>query len=163
MLLRKIIFVFVLVAFLPLSVYADSLLPVLPKAKENYDDKTRCVEPIDVMRKNHMDFILHQRDDTLRKGIRTKQHSLKGCVNCHNAPADDGKVASAKDSEHFCSSCHVYTAVQIDCFKCHTDKPKNTQYRHKITSQAIKQHKFASQDLDQETLKLLATEKEGHK
>jgi len=158
-LLRKIIFAFALVAFLPLSVSADSLLPTLPKAKGNYDDITKCVEPISVMRQSHMDFIMHQRDDTLRKGVRTKQHSLKECINCHNAPADDGKVASAKDSEHFCSSCHVYTAVQIDCFKCHNDKPENTQYRHKITSQAFKQHEFATQDLNQETLKLLATEK----
>ncbi len=161
MLLRKIIFVFAVIAFFPLAAYADSLLPALPKAKENYDDKTKCVEPVEVMRQSHMDFILHQRDDTLRKGIRTKQHSLKECINCHNAPAEDGKVASAKDKEHFCSSCHVYTAVQIDCFKCHNDKPANTQYRHKISSQVFKQHKFATQDLNQEMLELLATEKEG--
>jgi len=162
-LLRKVLLAFALVAFLPLSVYADSLLPTLPKAKENYNEKTRCVESVDIMRKNHMDFIMHQRDDTLRKGIRTKQHSLKECIDCHNAPGKDLKVASYKDNDHFCSSCHVYTAVQIDCFKCHADKPANTEYRHKITSQAYKQHKFASQDLDQKTLNLLATEKEGHK
>ena len=161
MLLRKLIFVFAIAAFLPLSAQADSLLPELPKAKENYNDQTKCVEPIEVMRKSHMDFIMHQRDDTLRKGVRTKQHSLKECIDCHNAPGKDLKVASANDSEHFCSSCHVYTAVQIDCFKCHADKPENTQYRHKITSQALKQHKFAAQDLNQETLQLLATEKEA--
>jgi len=163
LLLRKLIFVFAIAAFLPLSAQADSLMPELPKAKENYNDKTKCVESVDVMRKSHMDFIMHQRDETSRKGIRTKQHSLKECIDCHNAPGKDAKVASANDNDHFCSSCHVYTAVQIDCFKCHADKPANTEYRHKITSQAFKQHKFATQDLNQKTLQLLATEKEGRK
>lgn len=115
---------------LPLSAQADSLLPDIPKAKRKYSETTLCVEPKDEMRKNHMNYIMHQRDETLRKGVRTTQHSLKECIGCHNAPADDGKVASVETSEHFCSSCHSYTAVNVDCFSCHNDKPDNTEYRH---------------------------------
>jgi len=160
-LFRKIFIGFFVFTFLSLAVQAESLLPTLPKAKKNYNDQTQCVETVEEMRKNHMSYIIDQRDDTMRSGIRTKQHSLKECIDCHNAPDADNKVASSKDKDHFCSACHVYVAVQIDCFKCHADKPENTEYRHRLTAQALKQHKFAAQSLDLQTLKLLATEQEG--
>lgn len=145
----------------PFTVQADSLLPERAKAKGNYNETTKCVEKVDVMRKDHMSFILHQRNDTLRKGVRTKQHSLKECINCHNAPASDGTVASIKDKEHFCTTCHTYTAVQIDCFKCHSDKPENTKYKHSLSDQSPKQHELAKQDTKPEAPKAQATVKEG--
>lgn len=110
---------------LPLTGQAGDLLPSIPKGKGD-----RCVEPTADMRKNHMKYILHQRDDTLRRGIRTSKHSLKECIACHNAPDKDGKVARAGSPDHFCSSCHIYAAVTIDCFECHADKPEKAQYRH---------------------------------
>jgi hypothetical protein len=147
---------------LPLAVYADSLLPKLPKAKKNYNDQTLCVESVDEMRSNHMNHILHQRNETLREGDRTGQHSLKECIECHNAPADDGKVASAETSEHFCSSCHTYTAVSIDCFSCHSDKPENTQYRHSLSEMKMPQQQlFAAQQLNTETVQTLTDKGEG--
>lgn len=91
-----------------------------PHVKAHRGDK--CVEPTDVMRRNHMEFILHQRDETMHKGIRTKQHSLKNCVNCHADPATD----SVLGKDGFCQSCHNYAAVTIDCFSCHTDKRSNS-------------------------------------
>ncbi|MEE8387093.1 MAG: hypothetical protein V3R65_00830 [Acidiferrobacterales bacterium] len=78
----------------------------------------KCVEPTDVMRDQHMEFILHQRDETTLRGIRTTKHSLKNCVNCHANP--ETKSVVGKDG--FCESCHSYAAVSIDCFSCHTDK-----------------------------------------
>lgn len=78
----------------------------------------KCVEPTDEMRRNHMKKILHQRDRTMHDGIRTTQHSLKNCVNCHADP----KTNSVLGKDGFCSSCHRYAAVSIDCFECHTDK-----------------------------------------
>ncbi len=75
-----------------------------------------CVAPADEMRRNHMKMLLHQRDRTMRQGLREPQHSLKGCVECH-ASRDTGSVLG---KEGFCSSCHEYTAVKIDCFQCHT-------------------------------------------
>jgi len=112
---------------LPLTSQAGDLLPSIPKGKGD-----KCVEPTADMRINHMEYILHQRDDTMRRGIRTSKHSLKECIECHNAPAKDGKVARVGNKEHFCSSCHIYSAVKVDCFECHTDKPENAQYRHAV-------------------------------
>jgi len=148
---------------LPIVVQADSLLPELPKAKKKYSEETLCVEPVAEMQKNHMSYILHQRDETMRKGVRTKQHSLKECIDCHNAPTEDGKVARAEESEHFCSTCHVYAAVQIDCFSCHSDKPENTQYRHKLSAENISQHMdIVTHNLTSDTLELLVdTKKES--
>jgi len=78
----------------------------------------KCVEPTEVIRRDHMKFILHQRDDTMHQGIRTTKYSLKNCVNCHA----DEKTGSVLGEKGFCSSCHHYAAVHIDCFTCHTDK-----------------------------------------
>lgn len=92
----------------------------------------KCVEPTDVMRKRHMEFILHQRDKTMHGGIRTTKHSLKNCINCHADPQT--KSVTGKDG--FCESCHAYTAVSIDCFGCHTDKAHSTK-RTRTSVQAI--------------------------
>ena len=104
----------------------------VPVPKHSITKGEKCVEPTDVMRKNHMEFILHQRDETMHKGIRTKQHSLKNCVNCHADP----KTKSVLGKEGFCESCHAYTAVNIDCFGCHTDKA-NSDKRTKRSIDAI--------------------------
>ena len=78
-----------------------------------------CVEPADVMRRRHMDFLKHQRDDTVRGGIRGARHSLQGCIDCH-ASTRTASVAQAETN--FCVSCHRYAAVSIDCFECHNPK-----------------------------------------
>lgn len=149
-------------ALLPLLAQADSLTPAIPKAKKNYDDQTLCVEPVEEMRKNHMTYIMHQRDDTMRRGIRTSKHSLKECIDCHNAPAEDGKVASIESDEHFCAACHNYAAVKIDCFSCHSDKPVNTQYRHALSGKDQPHHRnFAQQEINAGTLDLLTGSRES--
>jgi hypothetical protein len=76
------------------------------------------VEDTEFMRRNHMKVILHQRDKTMHQGIRTTKHSLKNCVDCHADPATN----SVLGQDGFCSSCHEYASVKIDCFTCHTDK-----------------------------------------
>ncbi len=110
---------------LPLTSQAGDLYPSVPKGKGD-----KCVEPTEEMREHHMEYILHQRDDTMRRGIRTSKHSLKECIECHNAPAKDDKVARFGEKDHFCSSCHTFVAVNVDCFECHADKPEKAQYRH---------------------------------
>ena len=70
-----------------------------------------------------MDILDHHRDDTVIKGVRTKKLSLKGCVSCHAVKGSDGKAITMKDPRHFCASCHLYAAVQIDCFDCHASRP----------------------------------------
>ena len=75
-----------------------------------------CVAPTAEMRRDHMRKLLHQRDRTMRQGIRGARSSLKRCVECH-ADRDTGSVLG-KDG--FCSSCHAYASVSIDCFECHS-------------------------------------------
>jgi predicted CXXCH cytochrome family protein len=81
---------------------------------------TQCAAPPAVMRRSHMDFLKHQRDDTVHGGIRGAKFSLKGCIECH-ASQKTGSVAKAESN--FCVSCHSYAAVKIDCFGCHASKP----------------------------------------
>lgn len=75
-----------------------------------------CVAPTAQMRRDHMRMLFHQRDRTVRQGLREPRFSLKGCVECH-ASRDTGSVLG---NEGFCSSCHAYAAVKIDCFECHS-------------------------------------------
>jgi hypothetical protein len=75
-----------------------------------------CVAPTAQMRRDHMKMLLHQRDGTLRQGLREPRFSLKHCIECH-ASRETGSVLG-KDG--FCSSCHAYAAVSMDCFECHT-------------------------------------------
>ncbi len=95
---------------------ADAKLPGLENRKGD-----KCVEDVDIIRRNHPDLLKHHRIETLRHGIRTTKYSLKGCVECH-ASAKTGSVASAKDD--FCVTCHAYAGVQLDCWDCHASKPK---------------------------------------
>ena len=57
----------------------------------------------------------------MHEGIRTKQHSLVECINCHVSDAPDAPRISSE--QHFCNSCHTFAAVRIDCFQCHADRP----------------------------------------
>jgi hypothetical protein len=79
-----------------------------------------CVAPTGEMRRDHMKMLLHQRDRTMRSGLREPRFSLKNCVDCH-ASRETGSVLG-KDG--FCSSCHEYAAVSIDCFECHSPQPQ---------------------------------------
>ena len=89
--------------------------PVVEKAAAG----TQCVADPALMRRSHMDFLKHQRDDTVHGGIRGAKFSLKGCIECH-ASTQTGSVNQA--GTNFCVSCHSYAAVKIDCFGCHTGK-----------------------------------------
>jgi len=90
-------------------------MPDIPKAKQPFSETQPCVEPLAVIRREHGTLLKHQRDDTVHLGIRTPQHSLVQCINCHVAPAAE---------VHFCESCHTYAAVKIDCFECHRSEPE---------------------------------------
>ena len=103
------------------------LLPVfalasdrVPKPVINIDKPGRCVEDTETMRREHPDMLRHQRDQTMREGIRTRAHSLKGCVECHAS----AKTGSVLGEQGFCQSCHAYASVTLDCFGCHASKPK---------------------------------------
>jgi len=85
-----------------------------------------CVAPVAEMRRDHMKMLFHQRDLTMRQGVREPRFSLKGCVDCHASR----KTGSVLGKEGFCASCHEYAAVKIDCFECHSPlRQKNVAAR----------------------------------
>lgn len=92
----------------------------------------KCVMPTEDMRRNHMKYLKHHRDETMRQGIRTTQFSLKGCVECHASPKNNSVVGT---DDNFCQGCHTYAAVKLDCFECHSTKPKASAAFHPIAGQ----------------------------
>ncbi len=109
-------------------------------------NNTQCVAPIPVMRRNHMLFILHQRDKTVHEGVRTQEHSLVGCINCHAKKDNQGNFVTVDNSDHFCRGCHDRAAVQIDCFQCHNSKPEQISGMHESeVSTVSKQYSIAHQ------------------
>ena len=95
----------------------------VPKPVVQIEKGDKCVEDEDFMRRNHMKLLLHQRDETMHKGIRTKKYSFQNCIDCHASKKNNSVLGS---NENFCQSCHSYAAVKLDCFECHSSKPKAT-------------------------------------
>ena len=89
-------------------------------------DAKKCVRDTAFMRRNHMNLLKHQRDETMHKGIRTKTFSLKNCINCHVTKDDTGKAIKVSNPKHFCAACHKFAAVKLDCFECHRSTPQET-------------------------------------
>ncbi len=84
-----------------------------------------CVRETEWMRRNHMELLQHDRDRTLRMGIRPVDGSLKGCVDCHANKDDQGHFIPVDAEGEFCAGCHAYTAVSLDCFECHATRPES--------------------------------------
>ena len=119
--LRITTFLAGLTLLLPFAGLAGTPMPVI---HEPEGEGVECVEEEEVMRRDHMNFILHQRDETMHNGIRTSKYSFAECIDCHVQPDENGNIASFKSEEHFCNTCHEYAAVSIDCFDCHADRPQ---------------------------------------
>lgn len=89
-----------------------------PKPVVEIANPGKCIAPADEMRRNHMDMLRHQRDRSLRQGIRGEPASLNACIDCHASK----KTGSVLAKDNFCQSCHAYAAVTLDCFECHQPK-----------------------------------------
>ena len=124
----------VLVFFMGCAAAGDRVK--LPQYPQPVGEK--CVEPNDVMRREHMNFITHQRDETVYKGIRgvTARHSLKDCIDCHAGYDDRGMAIPINAKGQFCESCHTYTAVSIDCFGCHRTTPGEVNRMRQLTAKS---------------------------
>lgn len=83
----------------------------------------QCVEPTEVIRRNHMELIKHQRDATVHQGIRATQHSLVGCVDCHVQLDRQGKPVPVNAQNQFCDACHDKVGTELTCFACHSPVP----------------------------------------
>lgn len=117
-------------------VFADSPADI-PPPKQKYSEETVCVEPVEIMRKQHFEFMLEHRDDTVIDGIRTKKHSLNECIDCHITANAQGEYARYSEDTHFCASCHQYAAVNIDCFQCHADRPEEAIRKAKNPNKSV--------------------------
>jgi hypothetical protein len=82
-----------------------------------------CVRPTEYMRRNHMELIQHERDRTVREGIRVTDGSLAGCVDCHSRRDANQQPVAINAKGEFCQGCHGFTAVNITCFQCHSSMP----------------------------------------
>ncbi len=103
----------------------DSQPPKPMKAVKQFDTDKELQAHLSHIRKDHMDLLRHKRDETMIRGIRTKENSLKGCIDCHVPVEYNGKVLRHEDPEHFCATCHNYVSADPDCFQCHVDHPVN--------------------------------------
>ena len=135
----------------PLTVLADNNLPfsdlVVPDPSAEFSDTQECVQPEDEMKRNHMNYILHQRDETVHEGVRTRQYALEECINCHASKDEKGEYIRVEDNRHFCAACHTYTATKIDCFQCHADVPVRASSMPKLQSSNAPHHKQALKQL----------------
>ena len=120
-LVLSIIAVAVLLSSAPVQAADGVPMPKIPKALEK-TEKGHA----ELMRLKLMDLMNHQRDETVHKGIRTKQYSLKECISCHAVPGPDKQPVSITSPKHFCRTCHDYAAVKVDCFQCHSSKPPSS-------------------------------------
>lgn len=84
-----------------------------------------CVADTQDMRRNHMDYLHHKRDQTMREGIRTPDFSLNECVACHAAKDGSGHYVSVNSEGQFCQTCHERVAERLDCFQCHRTTPES--------------------------------------
>jgi hypothetical protein len=113
---RALTFLTAILLTLPtLSAYAGGIKPTV--TIEN--PSTQCVAPAEEMRRNHMEMLKHQRNETLRQGVRGTKVSLNGCIECH-ASKQTGSVIGSNDN--FCQGCHAFAAVKLDCWDCHQPK-----------------------------------------
>lgn len=96
-----------------------SLLPEVPKATGEPHP-----EGNEFWRRNHMELMRHDRDQTVYLGDREIGASLSACFECHAATDDAGAVVTYESEQHFCRACHDYAAVKVDCFMCHRSTPE---------------------------------------
>ncbi len=114
---------------LPAMLYAAVAAAEVPVPSPPRGDGAQCVEPTEVMRRDHMKFLMHQRDETMHRGIRTTKHSLVECLSCHTRKDDEGRFVSINAPGEFCQECHAYSGVTMDCFGCHATTPRQPTSR----------------------------------
>ncbi len=100
------------------------------------------------MRRNHMNLLKHKRDATMRQGIRTQDASLQGCVDCHAIRAADGIAIPVNAPGQFCSTCHQYTAVKLDCFECHRTTPELALNSTRLPDTPVHSKRLAANDAE---------------
>lgn len=107
----------------------SSLWPEIPQATGEPHP-----EGNEYWRKHHMELMKHDRDLTLREGVRDIDASLSQCFTCHEVKDDQGVPVTVESEKHFCRVCHDYAAVNVDCFMCHRSTAPDAQPSAAISS-----------------------------
>jgi predicted CXXCH cytochrome family protein len=110
-------------AMLVLSAAAMSESAVVTKGSKAAEGG-ECVAETQDMRRNHMEYLKHERVEVVRDGVRDTKYSLAECVNCHGTHDEQGQPVAINSEGQFCDGCHNYTAVSITCFQCHSKVPE---------------------------------------
>jgi hypothetical protein len=124
--MKRLLIVFISVFISSVFAHTDKHINIGDKAQEYKDaGKSEQIHPdLREIRMMHPSFLLHKRDKTLRQGVRTRNNSLKGCINCHSATDDKDEYIPINQPEQFCSTCHQKVGTSLDCFSCHRTTPK---------------------------------------
>ncbi len=113
-----------------------------------------CVADTPLMRRDHMEMLKHDRDLTVRKGLRNNRASLTECVACHAEKDDHGGYKPIDAEGQFCATCHTYVAVNVSCFQCHRKTPEEVSRMNaaqdnphrSLTTQILEQMPAISQE-----------------
>ncbi|MCP3670427.1 MAG: sulfur reduction protein DsrJ [Gammaproteobacteria bacterium] len=122
--LKRVAVMMVASVLLSFATAAISDSTVVEGSKAAGMDKGGCVAPQMDMRRNHMEYLKHQRDEVVHKGDRSSKFALAECVNCHASKDKKGHPVPVNAKDQFCDSCHDYAAVNITCFQCHRKVPE---------------------------------------
>jgi hypothetical protein len=114
---------FTLPVWRPLLANATPSSPTLPLPARQAGP-SHCVRDTAWMRRNHMKLLMQVRDDVVHRGIRNRDETLPGCLNCHVSRLADRSFPAASSPKFFCNSCHNYVGVKTDCFSCHANRPE---------------------------------------
>jgi hypothetical protein len=113
----------IVVLLLSTAVMSESSVVTKGSKAEGMD--SCIIESTDMMRRNHMEYLKHDRVATVRDGVRDTKASLAECVDCHAAKDEHGESIPVNAEGQFCESCHHYTAVSVSCFQCHRTVPED--------------------------------------
>ena len=81
----------------------------------------QCIEPTDFMRVNHMLLLKEWRNEFVRSG-KTEYTNSGGQV--YEMSLENGCFSCHSNRSAFCDSCHIYVAVDLNCWDCHNGEPK---------------------------------------
>jgi len=140
--------IFIFIVGLQTGFTHDGNPHVIP-GQSKADSQDACVEPTNVMRKEHYLFLLHQRDDTVIDGIRTKNHSLANCIDCHVSYDEKGTAIPINSKGQFCQDCHEKTATNITCFSCHAAEPRYPNHSTKLNAKDLEEIQDIAQHIEE--------------
>jgi len=83
------------------------------------------------------------REQIVRHASGNPADRLTRCVACHVQKNAAGQAIPINGHGQFCSSCHVYAGVHVDCFACHAAVPEQALPKGSFTNAGSAQAAFS--------------------